>query len=93
MTDLHVFDTPWQVTDLGKTFVNVGEGNWLSHDGISDGFWWAHTDAAGKVCGMGQVKFPPWELESEDPVTIKGSLKCLNCGRHGFVSGGKWVEV
>ena len=36
---------------------------------------------------------PLWHVESLDPLTISPSVRCLTCGDHGFVRGGKWVPA
>lgn len=36
---------------------------------------------------------PHWYLEREDPITISPSVRCLTCGKHGWIQGGKWVPA
>ena len=36
---------------------------------------------------------PGHVIEAEDPLTIGGSLLCLSCGLHGFITGGRWVQA
>ena len=35
---------------------------------------------------------PKWIVESWDPLTISPSILC-DCGDHGFIRGGKWVQA
>ena len=34
-----------------------------------------------------------WALESKDPLTVSPSLRCRQCGSHGFIREGKWVKA
>lgn len=64
-------------------------------DAYEPGSYWSHLRPDGRNCGLGQISFAPGHhrLESTDPLTVGGSLLCLNCKRHGFVTAGKWVSA
>lgn len=32
-------------------------------------------------------------IESTSPLTVAGSLICLDCRDHGFITGGRWVPA
>lgn len=34
-----------------------------------------------------------WEVVQDEPLTLKGSIKCQYCGDHGYVRDGKWEKV
>jgi hypothetical protein len=33
-----------------------------------------------------------WDVDSEEPLTLSPSLQC-DCGVHGFIRSGRWVDV
>lgn len=36
---------------------------------------------------------PEWDLVSAAPLALAPSILCTDCGRHGFVRDGAWVEA
>lgn len=34
-----------------------------------------------------------WTLISVEPLTISPSIRCGNCGEHGFIRDGQWVSA
>lgn len=34
-----------------------------------------------------------WTVESWEPLTLSPSIRCLECGAHGFIRGGRWVKA
>lgn len=36
---------------------------------------------------------PKWAVESLDPLTLSPSLLCRDCGDHGFVRNGQWINA
>ena len=34
-----------------------------------------------------------WTVESWDPLTLSPSIRCLECGAHGFIRAGRWVKA
>lgn len=88
------FLAPW--TDLGGdvaiTSVRqaVDDGRHYPH------MFWVHKRPDGHNCGVGHIRLEPPQfhsLISTEPLTIGGSLLCVNCGKHGFITAGKWVPA
>lgn len=50
-------------------------------------FGWRNPDTASL---NGRVT---WTLDSWNPFTISPSLRCSDCGAHGFIREGKWLPV
>lgn len=58
--------------------------------------YWSHLNGEGEQCpGLGRIGYSTWVLQDESPTnfTVAGSLLCDNCGRHGWVREGRWVEA
>lgn len=34
-----------------------------------------------------------WNLVQREPLTVSPSLLCPNCGTHGFITDGRWVQA
>lgn len=59
-----------------------------------------HLLADGQWCS-GFVKFAQgperaageWTVESPNPLTLWPSIKCPDCGNHGYIEGGRWRSV
>lgn len=34
-----------------------------------------------------------WKLVTDDPVTITPSIMCPDCGLHGFITDGVWIDA
>lgn len=42
---------------------------------------------------VGQIQFPPHGLIQRDPLTVDGSVLCVNHGTHGWIRDGAWVPA
>ncbi len=59
---------------------------------IDAAFLWWHGCAKSGWRGVGEP-LSRHVVESADPVWIRGSLLCPECGAHGYVENGKWRSV
>lgn len=39
------------------------------------------------------AEYPRWTVESLWPLTLSPSLKCRDCGHHGYIRNGEWIAV
>lgn len=71
----------------------------VTHEGAPYGWIEAHLDKRGKWCtGVIQRRGteapgsnrPTWRVLSEDPLTLDPSVKCADCGNHGWIRDGRW---
>lgn len=83
---------PW--TDLGSDVAITGirppsEGRDYPH------LYWVHKRPDGTNDGVGHIRLSAGHhtVIREDPISIGGSLLCLGCKRHGFITDGRWVEA
>lgn len=57
---------------------------------MGDELLWKHPECRA----WSRVTFPPHVLVSREPLTVTASLLCpQGCGRHGFITNGKWVPA
>lgn len=40
-----------------------------------------------------QFHGPYWQIVQEEPLTLSPSVLCTQCGNHGFIRDGKWIEA
>jgi hypothetical protein len=34
-----------------------------------------------------------WKVDSWEPLTLSPSIRCLECGAHGYIRSGRWVQA
>ncbi len=57
------------------------------------GFYWRQpVTYRDKITPWQERKVTLWQLESIDPLTLSPSILC-NCGHHGFIKQGKWIQA
>ena len=60
------------------------------------GCLFAHRKRDGEWC-IGGFEWagngPTWQLVSLNPLHVEPSIRCLSCGCHGWVRGGKWERA
>lgn len=57
---------------------------------------WTEEDGTvvTKVCAPAlQLDNGGHRIESDDPLTVSPSILCPDCGTHGFIRNGRWVEA
>lgn len=93
MTATYIYPADLEdATDLGhRHFVMANvKGEWL---------WWHDCNADRPVGGWGWFgrnqdgRESGHVIESEHPLTVRGSLICEACGDHGFIREGRWVPA
>ncbi len=83
--------------------IDLGGGNEIEITGkySKPGEWgllWYHHRPDGGECGTGGLSWDPddsvhWDLIQREPLTISPSLRCLNCGAHGWIRAGRWLPA
>lgn len=97
------FDRAFHERILGGPLTEIG------HDvavrmvgtGTDRKLYWEHPcDAPAPDRALGHITFRQdnaeargWDLVSEEPLTVGGSLLCGSCAKHGFITSGKWVPA
>lgn len=89
--------------------LDIGHGvlivftTWRTHE--RSGILHEHPTGRGDERHIGGITFdlpgiaeafpdrPLWQVESWDPLTISPSLKCRDCGHHGWIRSGEWVPA
>lgn len=94
-----------QVTEPRMHWRNIGDDVTIAeygyHHDIVAGILWRHAcpdDPRGPAAGGDAVPFAPldphgWTVEARTPLTLTESIACRDCGRHGFIRGGRWVQA
>ncbi len=86
--------------------IDLGSGVWMEHvlqsGGDLYGIMIGHMDEDGSEC-WGMVPFDTpanqettgarWTVEQEDPLTLSPSILRRECGLHGYIRDGRWVEA
>jgi Family of unknown function (DUF6527) len=85
--------------------VELGDHHFLMpmyHDGKVVSFYeWHREGGSGEWhAGTLPLQFPgeekkpgtTWDVESMDPVTLSPSVLC-DCGVHGFIRSGRWIDA
>lgn len=56
-----------------------------------------HKRADGTSCACsvfwGKREAPIWRATSITPLTLEPSIRCLQCGDHGWIREGRWVPA
>lgn len=97
------FDRAFHERILGGPMTEIGHDVAIRMvgEGAERKLYWEHRcklDLSASVA-LGHIVFRQdghangWDLVSEEPLTVGGSLLCGSCGRHGFVTAGTWVPA
>lgn len=96
------FDREFNERVLGGPMTEIGSDvaiRWhVGEDGVRR-LYWSHP--CGEVpAALGHITFRQdnpeargWDLISEEPLNVGGSLLCGTCHKHGFIIGGKWIPA
>lgn len=92
------WDVPSEVKE--QTGVTHYSAFYQTQQGVQNaGIFWFHLrkddpsrECVGSASFKGRDPNGKWDLISENPLTIGGSLLCQECGRHGHIQSGRWVE-
>lgn len=62
----------------------------IEHHQLPDGRWCSGfvQFAQGPERAAGE-----WTVEHVDPLTLYPSIKCRDCGNHGYIRQGRWVSA
>lgn len=82
---------------LDPDVIDIGHRHFVRPNGAGGYLWW-HDCPAVEHVSWGW--FGPWDevasghvIVSHDPLTVQGSLLCVECQDHGFIQGGRWVPA
>ena len=81
--------------ELGVT--NIGHRHFVRPNGFGGYLWWHDCPAVEHVSwgwfGPGDGGASGHVIDNHDPLTVRGSLICLDCRDHGFITAGAWVPA
>lgn len=94
MTTMDGYDLPEDAIELGHGtyYTKVYQGDqWVAiHEWHQENGVWG----AGFIPFAGRMEAStPWEVVSEEPLTLNPSVACRTCSHHGFIRGGRWWPV
>ena len=86
--------------DDARRVVDLGDGMRMlcfrSTETESQGWGFAHRCDRGErgviLCAP-RLRPVAHRIESVDPLTVSPSILCPDCGTHGFVRDGRWLEA
>lgn len=81
---------PLDVNDTAGA-IDIGSGHFLRWAGNGD-LYWCHPGCRGWHT-VDVTSGKRHRLSSRDPITIEGSLLCVETRVHGFVRNGQWISA
>lgn len=65
---------------------------WSHECRSATGRWW-HTETGEDSGGKLPTGAHGWTVQQPAPLTVTPSIKCQECGLHGFITDGVWRAV